>query len=142
MLRQKVINENVTTSLYDSSNVVASTYDTSNNNLTVIFKFGGSYTYLDVPHTDYFRFETAESQGKVLNSSIKKFKFVKNEDVDVKVFEDEILLLKESEIKSHTEDMVEYMRMFISSVDTGNVITNQAIERINHMTNHYLQINE
>ncbi|NIQ15416.1 MAG: KTSC domain-containing protein, partial [Candidatus Dadabacteria bacterium] len=50
--------------------MLASTYNPELKRLTIIFKNGGRYTYLDVPNTEYFRFETAESQGKILNSNI------------------------------------------------------------------------
>lgn len=83
MLLKKQIKENLTKVLYDSSNILASTYDTTTNDLTIIFKSGTQYKYSNVSTSDYMRFETADSQGVVFNTHIKKYPTEKLEAVDV-----------------------------------------------------------
>jgi hypothetical protein len=57
--------------LFESSNIIAAKYDTLNKDLIVTFKNGGQYLYRGVDATDYYNLENAESQGIVLNKSIK-----------------------------------------------------------------------
>lgn len=83
MILERVEKDGLVEALYESSNVVASSYNKNQNDLTVTFKNGGNYTYQGVSETDYVRFETAESQGKVLNANLKKYPFLKHEKVDV-----------------------------------------------------------
>lgn len=71
-----------TKALYKSSNVLASVYNPTDSTLEVIFKKGTRYAYKNVDAAAYMRFETADSQGKVLNSHIKKHEFEKLEDTD------------------------------------------------------------
>jgi len=85
LLEKKEINGK-TKALYESSNVLASTYCPMSNVLQVIFKNGTRYAYKDVRATDYMRFETADSQGKVLNANIKpNYEVEKLEGVDAAV---------------------------------------------------------
>jgi hypothetical protein len=84
-------------SLYDSSNILASRYNTISKKLAIIFKGGRQYLYHDVNKNDYDVFEQSESQGKVLNSVIKKYKFDKIEEiVDVTPINEQIILIKNS----------------------------------------------
>ena len=63
-------------SLYESSNILSSTYDKATKDLFIVFKKNNiKYKYPNVKETDYFRFESAESQGKVFNSHIKDYEF-------------------------------------------------------------------
>ena len=83
--------------LYQSSNVLASKYDTLNKKLAIIFKSGRQYLYHDVTKEDYDIFESAESQGKILNSVIKKYKADRVDDVvDVTPIYEQIKHLKNS----------------------------------------------
>ena len=50
--------------------------------MTIIFNAGRRYTYSDVNHKDYHRFEMAESQGQFFNKYIKKYPTIKNPDID------------------------------------------------------------
>jgi hypothetical protein len=68
--------------MYSSSNICASVYDTATGDLTLIFNNGGQYQYAGVSKTDYTRFETADSQGVVMNTHIKKYPFTKLDKVD------------------------------------------------------------
>ena len=84
-------------SLYDSSNILASRYNTISKKLAIIFKGGRQYLYHDVNKNDYDVFEQSESQGKVLNSVIKKYKFDKIEEVvDVTPINEQINIIKNS----------------------------------------------
>jgi hypothetical protein len=84
-------------SLYDSSNILASRYNTISKKLAIIFKGGRQYLYHDVNKTDYDVFEQSESQGKILNSVIKKYKFERiKEVVDVTPINEQITLIKNS----------------------------------------------
>ena len=84
-------------SLYDSSNILASRYNTISKKLAIIFKGGRQYLYHDVNKKDYDVFEQSESQGKVLNSVIKKYKFDRIEEVvDVTPINEQITLIKNS----------------------------------------------
>jgi len=71
MLLQKKETNGKTKALYKSSNILASTYSPVTNILEIIFNNGTKYQYKDVRATDYMRFETADSQGKVFNANIK-----------------------------------------------------------------------
>ena len=83
MLLQKKEVKGNTKALYKSSNILASSYNPVTNILEVIFKGGGRYSYKDVRATDYMRFETADSQGKVLNANIKpNYEVEKLENID------------------------------------------------------------
>lgn len=83
--------------LYDSSNILASKYDTSSKKLAIIFNSGRQYLYHDVLRSDYDIFERAESQGKILHSTIKKYKVEKVDDViDTTLLVEQIQTLKNS----------------------------------------------
>ncbi len=83
--------------LYDSSNILASKYDTNSKKLAIIFNSGRQYLYHDVLRSDYDIFERAESQGKILHSTIKKYKVEKVDDVvDITLLVEQIQTLKNS----------------------------------------------
>jgi hypothetical protein len=67
--------------LYDSSNVLGSKYVKNEKKLAVIFKSGTQYVYSNVTNEDYKKFESAESQGRLLNTVIKKYTFDKSKDI-------------------------------------------------------------
>ncbi|MAH43661.1 hypothetical protein CL614_08155 [archaeon] len=67
--------------IYNSSNILASKYIIATKKLAIIFKGGRQYLYHDVKREDYNIFENSESQGKVLNTTIKKYKSEKIEEV-------------------------------------------------------------
>jgi hypothetical protein len=99
MILERVEKDELVKAIYESSNVLASTYNRNDKNLNVIFKNGGSYTYQNVSETDYMRFETAESQGKVLNAQIKRYAFLKHDNVDTDDYVKKIKDLKDDELK-------------------------------------------
>jgi hypothetical protein len=113
--------------MYSSSNICASVFDTENNNLTLIFSHGGQYLYEGVSKTDYTRFETAESQGSVLNTHIKKYPTSKLDPIDTTDILKEVSELKgtvEVEVNPDvaTKEMLESMSNVISNyLKNGNV---------------------
>ena len=84
MLLKRIENEGEIVSLYESSNIFGSKF--KGNELTVVFKTGSTYVYEDVSKTEFILFETAESQGKVLNSKIKSKTFSKIDDTNLDKF--------------------------------------------------------
>ena len=75
--------DNVDKCWYTSSNVVYSEcidHKDALKEVKVVFKNGNEYTYKDVPTYDYMMFRDAPSQGKALNSILKKYEFVKSEE--------------------------------------------------------------
>ena len=63
-------------------------------NLTITFKRGAQYVYKNVSASDYMRFETAESQGAILNSHIKQYPVDKGDTIDANLIVEEIDKLK------------------------------------------------
>jgi len=127
MILERVEKDKLVKAIYESSNIVASTYNKNNKDLNIIFKHGGSYTYQNVSETDYMRFETADSQGKILNSNLKSYAFLKHDNVDVDVVIKKIKAIKGSEtsamelgISKLMEEMVEHFRD-TSKLDTTRV---------------------
>ena len=97
MILNKHENESSIENLYDSSNILASKYNTLSKKLAIIFKTGRQYLYHDVKRDDYDIFEGSLSQGKVLNSHIKKYKAERVDDVaDVSPITEQINIIKSS----------------------------------------------
>ena len=68
----KIINE------IESSNLVKTIYDTADSTLIAEFKNGTQYKYENVPHMEYAKLRSAESQGTYFNTQIaKKYKYSK-----------------------------------------------------------------
>jgi len=95
MLLNTHIDKESIENLYESSNILASRYNTISQKLAIIFKGGRQYLYHDVKRTDYNEFESATSQGKILNSKIKNYKSDKIDGVvDTTPILEQIQLLK------------------------------------------------
>lgn len=82
MFIDKKEKEGIITCLFKSSNILSSDYNQEKKELVITFNAGRRYTYSDVGHKDYLRFELAESQGEVFNKYIKKYSTKKNDDVN------------------------------------------------------------
>lgn len=97
MILKRQENDNIIKAMYDSSNILASIYNNNTNDLDLIFKAGTRYRYNNVSKSDYMRFEIAESQGVIFNTHIKKYSFIKLDNVDVSKIlnESEDLKIKE-----------------------------------------------
>jgi len=97
MILNRHIDKESIESLYESSNILASRYNTLSKKLAIIFKGGRQYLYHDVQRSDYDIFEQAESQGKILNSTIKKYKAERIEEiVNVLPITEQIKIIKSS----------------------------------------------
>lgn len=78
---------------YDSSNVLYSEcvdHVDELKSVTVTFKNGSTYQYNDVNINDYMMFREHNSQGKSINTYIKKYKCEKQEDKDVDNLNEEL----------------------------------------------------
>lgn len=131
MLIERVEKEGKVEALYDSSNIVASSYDKLTKDLSVTFKNGGNYTYKSVLDTDYFRFETAESQGKVLNANLKSYTTIKNENVDIEEIISKIKKAKEDELNSLLVGINEAMTVFTNSFNSIELNTQLMDNKLN-----------
>jgi hypothetical protein len=123
MLLKKQEKDNKIKAMYNSSTILASIYNTDTNELTVIFKNGGQYKYAPVTNTDYVRFESADSQGIVLNSHIKKYTFEKLAPVDTTVIIKEIETLKADDNKNATATKSKAMLDAMIRLTAGYVAT-------------------
>ena len=130
MILERVENGNLVEAIYDSSNIIASSYDKTSSDLTVTFKNGGSYTYLKVSSTDYMRFETADSQGRVLNSNIKSYAFSKNDKVDAEALVARVKLLKEHELIAARKDVISSMESVKAYFDQTGLLHKAGLEDI------------
>lgn len=118
--------------MYSSSNVCASTYNKTSQELTIIFNNGGQYLYEGVSLTDYTRFEMADSQGKVINSHIKKYTFTKLDAVDTKVILNEIETIKkvedEIQINSAVKSMIDKFQAVVNYYETTGNLGSKLLE--------------
>ena len=133
MILERVEKDDLVKVIYESSNVVASTYNKTNKNLNVIFKNGGSYTYQNVPATDYFRFETSDSQGKELNTTIKKYAFLKHENVDTDDVVKKIKELKGEEVKAMELGLINLMTETVEHYNTTGGLSTPQVDRLEKM---------
>jgi hypothetical protein len=135
MILKRVENDEKVKAIYESSNILASTYEPKTKDLTIIFKRGASYTYKNVDKNDFFRFETADSQGEILNKYIKKYDSVKNDAVDVKKIEHEILNLREEETNKYKGEIIDYLKNIIETWTLSGKLKSDDLDRILIMSN-------
>jgi len=130
MILKRVEKEGIVKAIYKSSNVLASKYDKANQTLTITFSKGTNYTYTGVPATDYTRFEIAESQGKVLNSYIKKHPVTKGEDIDPAKIIAEVEKHQLAEIKVIEGDLIKAMDASIKSYAKNETMDDSLLTRV------------
>jgi hypothetical protein len=131
MILKKEKNGNIVEVMYESSNILKSRYDEASTNLTITFKNGSRYTYLSVPKTTYFRFETAESQGKFLNTEIKKYQFIKEEgEPNIIEMINEVDKLKESEKYDRQNDLVMLMSGMVTQYRSGVLLSDTILNKL------------
>ncbi len=132
MILKKQEKDNLIKAVYDSSTIAASTYNKETTDLVIIFSKGGQYKYPGVIATDYTLFESAESQGKVLNTHIKKYPFQRLEDVDPAAIITEINNLKAAEKKAHIEGLQDYlvreMKGLIALAESPKIFNSEDLE--------------
>ena len=143
MLLKRTQKENLIESTYDSSNILSSKYDKDSKKLTITFKRGVQYTYMDVSASDYLRFETAESQGAVLNSHIKSHSFEKGDVVDAKIIQEEIDKLKKEELILMQQSIIDDMESITYEFNTNDkFIEAQLMVLAKRITNYFNPTNE
>lgn len=144
MILKRIEKDGLVEALYESSNIVASSYNKIQKNLNITFKNGGSYTYQGVAETDYVRFETAESQGKVLNSNLKKYSFLKHEPVDVDKIIDKIKDIKNEELDAMLigiEDAMVSFQNSLHSIDRKDYdYIEKKLDKVSEMITLYKQM--
>ena len=134
MILTRVEKEKSVDCLFDSSNIVASSYNTENRDLTVTFKRGTQYIYRNVAQRDYTRFELAESQGKVLNTHIKSYAFIKGDDINVEALINEVNSVKVDEGKVQEEILFKNMQDFIIGTEIDGKMNMELLDKINELT--------
>jgi hypothetical protein len=140
MILERVEKDGLVKGVYDSSNIIASTYDKRNNDLTIIFKHGGTYTYHKVSTADFLRFETAESQGKVLNSNIKSYPFIKGDTVDPALIVKKIKQLKVEELINFEKEISLFMVECSDDIKTNGSFDLSMVDRLSSMLVMYKQM--
>jgi|DEB0MinimDraft_12_1074336.scaffolds.fasta_scaffold00503_5 hypothetical protein len=139
MLLKRTANEGVVKSFYESSNILASEYKENVNELTIVFKHGGQYKYFDVPLTDYTRFEMADSQGKVLNTHIKKYSFEALGKIDAEIISEEVKALIKEELQGYAEALKTKMLELISEIDAKLVLSDKRIDGVVSGIEYYIE---
>ena len=137
MILKKVEKENIVKAIYKSSNVLASQYDKTKQELTITFNRGSVYTYAGVPATDYTRFEIAESQGKILNSHIKKYEFTKGDDVDPTEIIGQIEKHKAEELKEIEASIIKVMDKAVSTYSKKGTMDIDMLTRVQYLISKY-----
>ena len=128
MILKKVEKDNNIRCVYESSNILASNYDLGTKKLSVVFKNGGKYTYLDVAKSDYLIFEMADSQGKILNSNIKQYTFVKDDDVDTKKYLETIENVKQADRKNLELGIIQRLKDIVNRFEEYQEFDSSGIE--------------
>ena len=129
MILKKQEKSGIIKAIYSSSTLCASIFDTNTRSLTVIFNNGGQYKYPSVDLTDYTRFETADSNGSVFSTYIKKkyTNFEKLDKLDADTIDTilkEVSELKEAEDKSNLEGIKKIMMESMATLLANYVKTN------------------
>lgn len=140
MILERVEKDGLVKAIYESSNIVASSYDKVKKDLNITFKHGGNYTYQGVGDTDYMRFETADSQGKVLNSNLKKYPFLKHDKVDVDEILEQIEKLNNDEVIAMEVGMMELMRDLVEKFEVQPIFDASGIDKLISMNNTYKEM--
>ena len=98
---------------------------------------------MDVSASDYLRFETAESQGAVLNSHIKSHSFEKGDVVDAKIIQEEIDKLKKEELILMQQSIIDDMESITYEFNTNDkFIEAQLMALAKRITNYFNPTNE
>ena len=139
LLTRKTEADGTIIAVYNSSNILESRYN--GQDLTVIFKGGTSYTYKEVPATDYTRFETDESQGRTLNTHIKKkYEFVKNDKIDTTTVEAEIDEVKAAEVALFGDGLMSFMGLAAFEYNTSKTISDANLKQVAEMIVKYQEL--
>lgn len=143
MLLKKINKDDEIISTYDSSNILASKLNIKTNDLTIIFKQGKQYLYENVGTTDYMRFETAESQGKVFNSHIKQYPNKQLAQINPSDIEQEINLVKNQEqlllIENKRQQLIHHMETMIIIAKSAK-LSPEGLDKLIKLSTEYKQL--
>lgn len=142
MILERIEKDNSVNAIYESSNIVASAYDKNKNELNITFKHGGNYTYQGVSETDYMRFETADSQGKVLNSHIKSHPTLKHENVDINEIIKKIKAISVEENVAMAVGLVNLMKQVVGHYDDTKALSSADMDKLTSMLAVYNEMNK
>ena len=126
MILKKIEKEGKINCLIESSNIHSTSYDTNDNTLLVVFKNGGTYKYKDIWSIIYEEFETAESQGKILNQRIKKQPFTKLEDSDIGIINESFVINGWDEFN----EAIDIMYKFMTTNDNVTTVNTVSVDKI------------
>jgi hypothetical protein len=128
MILKRTVNDGVIKGFYDSSNILVSEYDQKENNLTIVFKGGGTYKYNNVSVKDFTRFEMADSQGIVLNKHIKPIYTVDKLDrIDTKNIVETLSILDKEALQAFGEVVKSKCSDVMAEVDSKLEISDKRI---------------
>lgn len=143
MILKRIEKDDEIITTYDSSNILASKLKKTTNDLTIIFKQGKQYLYENVSKTDYMRFETAESQGKVFNSHIKQYSNKQLGQINVNDLENEINGIKNEEllinINNKKQELIHHMETMVL-IGKSAKLGIDSLDKLIKLTNEYKEL--
>jgi hypothetical protein len=93
-LKFSVFENNIDKCWYDSTNIIYSECEDKVDDfkaLKIVFKGGRTYNYKEIDVRDYVAFKHATSQGKALNTFLKKYEYEKvEESTDLELLNEEL----------------------------------------------------
>lgn len=123
-----IVNGDMVTSYYDSSNISKSTYNTTKQTLTVYFSYGKAYDYFNVPKSKVESFELAESQGSHLNKFIKNsYEYSLSGEFDKSELLLEVKEAKEEYAKSEHKNLFDLINLSVEDYQNNGMFRNSEI---------------
>lgn len=130
MILNKIEKNEIIKSVYDSSNVLSTEYDLNDKTLIVTFVRGQQYKYFNVSKEDYLKLELSESQGKVINSTIRKYEFEKGDLVDSSLIIEEIENLNKEKLSERHLEFINALKQVIDEYEINKIISNNTFRLI------------
>lgn len=130
MILNKIEKNGIIKSVYDSSNVLTTEYNLNDKTLTVTFVRGQQYKYFNVSKEDYLKLELSESQGKVINSTIRKYEFEKGDLVDSSLIIEEIEKLNKEKLSERHLEFINTLKLVIDEYEINKIISNNTFRLI------------
>jgi len=131
MILKRTENDGIVKALYESSNILGSSYNKVDQQLTIIFTKGTRYVYDNVTAADYMRFETADSQGKILNANIKKnHTFAKMDDINPQTIITEITNLKSEATQDELKELMTGMASMVGYYEKNQDMPTDSLIRM------------
>jgi hypothetical protein len=144
MILTKNENGDVTTTLYESTNIIGSHFNNVTKDLIVIFNGGKQYQYSGVKLTDYYKFDSAESQGKALAAYIKPYPFTKLADTNIELLKEEITKAKTSQLEEKNkfinDKLTESLKKAYDAMTGGFKLSSETVVELNTLLDAHLTI--